>query len=113
MPLISIRRFFDDSTDEITPALLRVPGLLLEALSLHAITYEPAERESFQATIRQLRNDLEKVQSGPSVLGITGEIIRTIQAYNANLERSIEMKGRELRAIIGLVTEKLLDVANS
>jgi GGDEF domain-containing protein len=85
----SIRVPIPDAGDELTSALLQVPDLLLDALSLHAAKLEASEFEGFQAALGKLQDDLKQADIGSRVLETTGEIINTIASYNRYIERHV------------------------
>jgi GGDEF domain-containing protein len=78
-----------DVADELTSALLQVPDLLLDALSLHAAKLDAPEYESFQAALAKLQSDLKQADTGSRALRTTAEIISTIASYNRSIERHV------------------------
>jgi GGDEF domain-containing protein len=112
MSIISLRRYIDWGSDFET-ALRRVPFLLIEALALHVVECEAAERERFQISLRKLSEDLGAAKNAQTVLVTTGELIKTLESYNRSLERFWRGRGQELSAIITLLTKKLIGIADS
>ena len=112
MALLSLRRFMDAGND-FEAAVRRVPSLLLEALALQAVEGDAAEREQFQASLRQLGDELEKAKDAQRVLVNTGEIIRVLDSYSRALGRYWRSQGTELHSIITLLTNKLIGMADS
>jgi GGDEF domain-containing protein len=86
-----------DADDDLTSALLQVPDLLLDALSLHAAKLDASECESFQAVLGKLQSDLKQADLGSRVLETTGEIIDAIASYNRYLERQVGLQMQDER----------------
>lgn len=110
--MISIKRHIAESPDQLTAALVRIPYALLEALANYSVQYDRAEFEKNRAALRKLRKDLEGVRNSTDALGVTGSIVRTIEAYNRGAASFMEMRAREMNAVVTLCMSKLQDMAD-
>jgi GGDEF domain-containing protein len=111
MSMITLRRFVGAGMD-LETALRRVPVLLVEALALQAVEFDPLEREEFQLGLRKLGSDLQEATDAQTVLVATGEIIKTLDSYHRALERFSRNRVRELNGIVGLLADKLAGMAD-
>lgn len=64
--MISIRKYLDAAkSDELASTLLRTNRLLLQAIRLHAVEVDAADRERFQAEMEQLEAQIDESQAPP------------------------------------------------
>jgi GGDEF domain-containing protein len=98
-----------DAGDELTSALLQVPDLLLDALSLHAAKLDPSECESHQAGLGKLQSDLREADRHSRVLKTTDAIIKTIASYNRHIEHHAVLHNKEFQAIASVLIRSLLE----
>jgi GGDEF domain-containing protein len=105
----SMTKPMPEAADELTSALLQVPDLLLDALSLHAAKLDPSDHESHQAALAKLQSNLR--DSGPDsrVLKTTDEIIQTIASYNRSIERHVLLQNKEFQAIASVLIRNFLE----
>ncbi|MGA3190703.1 MAG: hypothetical protein ABSF22_26675, partial [Bryobacteraceae bacterium] len=89
----------------------RVIWLLLEAVACHAVESDPLERDSFQASLRQLVAKMEQSTSDGGTFVLAGEAIKSIETYNRGVQRALNSQMKELQSIVSLFTRSLLQVS--
>jgi len=89
----------------------RLVWLILEAVACHAVEVDPAERQSFQASLRNLVTRMEQSTSSGEAFVVAGEAIKSIETYNRGVQRALGSQIKELQAILSLFTRSMLQVS--
>ena len=109
--MLSIRRFLDQPSRS-EPAS-RVLPLILEAIWLHAIEFNPISKRLFQKSIRELEVSLENAESVDEALVRAGELIREFQRYTSEAEQYLVTQGKELHNMVTMLTGTVVDLCGS
>jgi diguanylate cyclase (GGDEF)-like protein len=98
--------------DQIS-SLSRVVWLILDAVAIHAVEFDPREHECFKETIHAISSRMEHNSNGPQLLILAGEAIQAIETYSRGVGRYLHQHSKELQSIVSLFTRTLLQVARS
>jgi diguanylate cyclase (GGDEF)-like protein len=110
--VISLKRFLAmDGEDAASHA--RVVWLILEAIACNAVESDPAERQEFQTSLRQIISRMEESTSTGGTFVLAGEAIKSIETYNRGVQRSLSSQMKELQSIVSLFARSLLQVSKS
>jgi GGDEF domain-containing protein len=109
--VISFKKFLalDDAAD--SPA--RLAWLILEGVACNAVVAEPAERDEFQVSIRQIVTRMEQSTTPAGTLVLAGEAIKSIETYNRGVQRALGSRMTELQSIVSMFTRSMLHVSKS
>jgi GGDEF domain-containing protein len=111
--MTSIKKYLGQEKEDITSWLARIVILLLEGIALHAVEHETEEHGEFRRQMRETIEAFELTTGGRDTLIIGGGALGALQLYNRSVERFIRNVGAERQAIIGLMTESVLKLANT
>jgi diguanylate cyclase (GGDEF)-like protein len=89
----------------------RLIWLILEAVGSHAVEADPAEREAFRSSLRELVTKMEQAESSDGTLVLVGEVIKSIETYNRGVQRSMRSRMTELQSIVSLFTRSMLQLS--
>lgn len=95
-------------------ALSRVVSMLLQGIALHSSEAESAEAAGFEAAIRKVRGDFEKVgDDQDSALLLAEAAIRLMEDYNDGAR--LQARARRIchEAAVGVLCEGFLDLARA
>jgi diguanylate cyclase (GGDEF)-like protein len=110
--VISLKRLLALDNDDVKSSS-RLVGLVLEAVGCHAVEFDPIERQAFQTSLRLLSTQMEQSKNSAGALVLVGEVIKTIDVYNRDVERSRGTQVKELQSIVSLFTRSMLQVSKS
>jgi len=95
-------------------ALNRVVSMLLQGIALHSFDSESPEAAGFQAAIRKVRSDFDKVDDDQdSALLLAGAAIRLMEDYNDGVRLHARARQTQYEAAVGVLSEALLEVARA
>lgn len=107
--VISLKRFLAADADD-AKSHSRLAWLILEAVACHAVESDPQERQAFQNGLHQIVARMEE-SNDSGMLVLTGEAIKTIEAYNRGVQHSLGSQIKELQSIVSLFTRSMLQVS--
>ncbi len=109
--MISLKRLLalDDAPDNHA----RLAWLILEGVACHAVESDPAEREAYQVSLRQIVTRMEQSTTSAGTLVLAGEAIKSIETYNRGVQRALGSRMTELQSIVSLFTRSMLQVSKS
>jgi GGDEF domain-containing protein len=111
--MISIKRFLDSAKNDAASALVRTGMLLLEAIAVHAVNYDPAACAAFGVTIRRLRRNIEESSDGDRVLVLCGEVIHTLEQYNRGVETGIRTQSADFQEMLRMLARTVVEVSSA
>jgi GGDEF domain-containing protein len=110
--MVSLTKYLlGEQQPDISSSLLRVASLLLEGTALHAVNYDRAELDTFQTSIRRIRENIEQSNDPSELLVLGGEAMRDMESYNRRVERTLIARRKEVQSIVAMMTQTLLDLA--
>ena len=110
--MVSLTKYLlGEPQPDISSSLLRVTTLLLEATALHAVDYDHAELENFQAGIRTLRANIEGSTDPTELVRLGGEAMHEMENYNRRVERTLIARRKEVQSIVAMMTKTLVELA--
>ena len=93
-----------------TEALNRVISMLLHGLALHSYCQDDGEFTAFQRRIRNLREEIARIDDEESGLLVVGSASRSPDRGEAP-DRDLTPRQKDLEAAISMISESLLSVA--
>ena len=108
--MISLKRLLARDEDDVN-SHSRLVWLILEAVACHAVELDPAEKQTFQASLRKLVTRMEQSAHNTESLVLTGEAIKSIETYNRGVQRALSTQLKELQSIVSLFTRSMLQVS--
>ncbi|MBI2685652.1 MAG: diguanylate cyclase [Acidobacteria bacterium] len=108
---LSIKKHMDESSPELTAALLQLSQLLLRSMRLHVVRGEEAEVLRFQSSILALEQHIGSSPDPADVLVIAGEAARTFEDYYHQTNRFLHLQSNELAAMIGMLTATVSSIS--
>lgn len=97
--------------DPRTEALNRVISMLLQGLALHSYCQNDEEFSAFQKRIRNLREEIARVDDEDTGLLVVGSAVRTDRGESS--DRELTPRQKDLEAAISMISESLLSVART
>jgi diguanylate cyclase (GGDEF)-like protein len=91
----------------------RLAWLILEGVACHAVESDPAERDAFQVSLRQIVTRMEQSATSAGTLVLAGEAIKSIETYNRGVQRALGSRMTELQSIVSMFTRSMLQVSKS
>jgi GGDEF domain-containing protein len=94
---------------------LRILGLLIQAIGLHAMDSDTEDHENFRSQLAGLEARITTATPMPEVLEVIGEVVESLELYNRQAAGRLRAQAVELRGIIGDLAEgmvRLLPAAN-
>jgi len=95
-------------------ALSRVVSMLLQGIALHSFASESPEAAGFQAAIRKVRSDFDKVDDDQdSALLLAGAAIRLMEDYNDGVRLQARARQVQYETAVGVLSEGFLELARA
>ncbi len=110
--MISLKRLLA-SDDTANASQARLAWLILEGVACHAVESDAAEREAFQASIRQIVTKMEQSSTSSATLVLAGEAIKSIETYNRGVQRALTSRVKDLQSMVSLFTRSMLNISKS
>jgi GGDEF domain-containing protein len=80
---------------------LRILGLLIQAMGLHAIDSDSEEHQDFRSQLAGLEERITTNTPLPEVLEIIGQVVDSLELYNRQAGGRLRAQAAELRAMVG------------
>ena len=101
----------EGAAEDLHSGLRRAVSMLLEAMSLNAVRYNPRELAQFLTTIDGFRAQFESARDAATVRGICGSAARTLEIYASSAERFHLARREQARKSITSLTDTVILVS--
>jgi GGDEF domain-containing protein len=110
--VLSLKTLIDNSNPDMTRAMFRVVGILLQSISRNAFSLNEPALADFQAEIEELRIRFGEVHEGEAAVALACSTARCMEMYASSAEQLISAEARRMRESIALLTDSLLKASH-
>lgn len=114
--MISLKTYLlgDHNKKDVEGSYRRMIDLILQAISLHAVSGDTADYERFRSDMNAFGGRLTPELSMEERFVVVGEALRALEDYNRHTSRFLRIQNAELHNMISMLTQTVIAVsANS
>lgn len=112
--MISLKTYLlGDSDKDLEGSYRRMIDLILQAISLHAVSGDTADFERFHADMNKFAERLTPELSMSDRFVVVGEALRAMEDYNRHTSRFLRIQNAELQKMISMLTQTVIAVGSN
>lgn len=108
--MLSLKRFLDGSPEDTARDVME---LLLDGIASHMPVLDAGEFEYFQRSIQKLKAKIVESQDGRQGQILGASVVERVDSYSRGIEKLCRMESSELKSIVTLLTQSLLNISHA